>query len=298
MTPSNRSRPRPSPRLAHTTGFEAIGTPWEIDSREPLPAVVLGAVRQRTDEFDRAWSRFRGDSLVRRIAEAPGRHVLPAEAGELLGLYRELYEATAGAVSPLAGHALEALGYDSAYSLRPRTPRPAPAWEDAIAWDGEALTTLTRVLLDVGAAGKGLLVDLVSRVLLAHGVDDHVVDASGDILHVGVGSLRVGLEHPADPTRAIGVVELSGRALASSATTRRAWGDGLHHVIDVTTGLPTRGVVATWAVADTAALADGLATALFFRAAELEERYAFEWARMTTDGRVEHSAGFSGEIFR
>ena len=34
-------------------------------------------------------------------------------------------------------------------------------------------------------------------------------------------------------------------ALCSSATNRRAWGDGLHHVIDAMTGLPTRDVIAT-----------------------------------------------------
>ena len=53
-------------------------------------------------------------------------------------------------------------------------------------------------------------------------------------------------------------------ALAASAVNRRAWGDGLHHVIDALTGLPTASVVATWALAPDALHADGLATALFF----------------------------------
>ena len=44
---------------------------------------------------------------------------------------------------------------------------------------------------------------------------------------------------------------------SSSATNRRAWGNGLHHVIDATTGLPTRNVIATWAIAETALEADG-----------------------------------------
>ena len=43
----------------------------------------------------------------------------------------------------------------------------------------------------------------------------------------------------------------------------RAWGEGLHHVLDALTGLPVRDVLATWAVAGTCAQADGIATALF-----------------------------------
>ncbi len=53
-------------------------------------------------------------------------------------------------------------------------------------------------------------------------------------------------------------------ALCASATNRRAWGDGLHHVLDARTGVPVRSVVATWAVGADAMRADAIATALFF----------------------------------
>jgi FAD:protein FMN transferase len=174
---------------------------------------------------------------------------------------------------------------------------PVPAWDDAIAWDGRRLDALTPVLLDVGAAGKGQLVDLVDDVLDGLGHTRRVVDASGD-LRATATPMRVALEHPADPTRAIGVVELDGRAVAASATTRRAWGDGLHHVLDAVTGEPTRGVVATWAIARSAMLADGIATALFFDVApNLLARHDVEYVRMSADGRVEHSPGLPGEVF-
>ena len=255
-------------------------------------------IDERVASFDRTWSRFRDDSLVARISTTAGRYVFPSEAPALFDLYRRLYEATDGAVSPLVGRALETLGYDRDYSLRPGgAPSPVPAWDDAVSWDGEALTALRPVGVDVGAAGKGYLVDLVSELLTRHGVTDHVVDASGDMVHAGAGSLRVALEHPRDATKAIGLVELRDQALASSATNRRTWGDGLHHVIDVTTGLPTSEVVATWAIAADAGLADGLATALFFAGPELERHFAFEWVRMFSDGRSERHRLFAGELF-
>jgi len=259
---------------------------------------VLAAVEQRCADFDRVYSRFRDDSLVARIASTAGRHEFPKDAAALFTLYRRLYEATGGAVTPLVGQALENLGYDRDYTLRQlAAPVRVPAWDDAVAWDGTALTTLRPVTLDVGAAGKGYLVDLVAGVLRAAGIAEYVVDASGDMAVAGSESLRVGLEHPLDTTKAIGIVTLQDAAMASSATNRRRWAGDMHHVIDVTTGLPTRNVIATWAMAESAMLADGLATALFFAGDALQASFDFEFVRMFSDGRVEASAGFDGELF-
>jgi thiamine biosynthesis lipoprotein len=236
---------------------------------------------------------------VSRIAVAPGVHEFPADAAPLFALYRSLYEATDGAVTPLVGRALETLGYDRAYSLRPSASvARVPAWDDSVAWDGHALTTVRPVVVDVGAAGKGYLVDIVAGILRAAGIDDFLIDASGDLAHEGAGTARIALEHPLDATKAIGVAELGTGSLCASASNRRTWGNNLHHIIDAATGLPTRNVIATWAIAPTALEADGLATALFFTDADRLASVAdFEYVRMFSTGRVEHSPGFTGELF-
>ena len=281
----------------HHLAFEAIGTSWRIDAPVPLDDVA-DDVRALVDRYDRTWSRFRPDSLVARMARRPGRHAMPPEAGRLLGFYRALHDATGGAVTPLVGAAMEHHGYDAAYSL---TPAPGaakvPAWDDALAPDGDALLVREPVLLDVGAAGKGQLVDLVSELLTARGVAEHVVDAGGDLRTVGPRTLRIGLERPGDPTQAIGVVELRGAAIAASGVDRRAWADR-HHVLDGRTGDPTGEVVATWAIAPTAMEADGLATALFFAApARLARTFAFSGLRVLADGRAERTADLRGVLF-
>lgn len=276
---------------------EWIGTAWEIVTERPLDQATRDALEERVAAFDRTWSRFRDDSLVAEIARRPGVHAFPPDAAALFDLYRRLYEATDGAVTPLVGASLDALGYDAAYRLRPATPRPAPAWDAAVAWDGERLTTVRPVTLDVGAAGKGYLVDLLAALLTAAGHERFTIDASGDILHAGA-PIRVALEDPRNSAQAIGVVTLTGGALCSSASNRRAWANDLHHVIDPATGLPTRAVIATWATAATTLEADGLATALFFAdPARLAQTFDFEFARMRADGRVEFSPGLPGEVF-
>ena len=288
--------PRPEPAAWQ---FEAIGTAWQIDTAEPLAPDTAAAVTARIDDFDAVWSRFRPDSVVSRIAVEGGAWVFDADARALLDLYVELHDVTDGAVTPLVGRTLSDLGYDQSYSLQSvAEPAAVPAWE-SFDWTYPTLVAHQPLLLDVGAAGKGHLVDLVAEVLAEHDVTDVTIDASGDLLHCQDEPLRVALEHPGDATRAIGVAELlPGIALCASATNRRAWGEGLHHVLDGRTGRPTRDVVATWVVADSCLLADGLATAHFLAdPARLMSRFDHEFVRMHADGRVEWSPDFPGEVF-
>ncbi len=293
----------------HTWSFTALGTGWQIDSVGPLEMSVRSAIEERISSFDRCYSRFRSDSLVRQMAEAPhgGRFEFPPDAAALFDLYDRLHEVTEGAVDPLVGRDLELLGYDATYSLRPADEaireRAAtggrPSWRRDVVRDGRELRTRRAVVVDVGAAGKGYLVDLTCDLLVGSGVDRVVVDASGDMRAVGLDVPGIGLEHPLVAGQVIGTAVLApGRALCASATTRRAWGPGLHHVLDGRTGRPTDDVVATWVVADRVVVADGLATALFFASPEtLSREFEFSCVRMYADGTGEISPGFPGELF-
>nr|MCW2727192.1 FAD:protein transferase [Aeromicrobium sp.] len=285
--------------MAHAWRFEAIGTAWQIDTQEPLAADVEAAVLARIEDFDRAWSRFRSDSIVSAAADGAGEWVLPDEAGDLLSFYDELHDATGGAVNPLIGRALADLGYDADYSLvAAAAPSAVPPWS-SVAFTAPVLRTVEPVVIDVGAAGKGLLVDLVSAIV-GRRTQQLTVDASGDMYHRGASPIRVALEHPLDPTRAVGVAELQpGAALCASATNRRAWGEDLHHVLDARTGRPTADVIATWVVVPHSCMrADGLATAHFLAEPEvLMARFQHDFVRMHADGRIEWSPEFPGEIF-
>ncbi|MGB3375264.1 MAG: FAD:protein FMN transferase, partial [Microbacterium sp.] len=223
-------------------GFEAIGTRWEIVTDEPLTAGARDAVSTLIARFDVEWSRFRADSVVSRLRAQGGTIPAPVDAKIMLDAYRELSAATRGGVNPLIGGGLDALGYDAEISLRQGTPRAAPQdWERMLRWSASELTLLEPAVIDVGALGKGRLVDLVAAAL-ATVPGRVIVDAGGDLAVRG-GTARVALEHPYDPSSAIGVVEVRDRALCASAVNRRAWGDGLHHVLDARTGKPVR----TWA---------------------------------------------------
>lgn len=286
--------------------FEAIGTSWEIDTVAPLRPGTKQQVLDLVECFDSAYSRFRHDSIVTRIATEAhgGTFSFPADAVPMFDLYDRLHAATDGAVDPLVGRDLELSGYDADYSLVPDEDAMAsraahrPAWRRDVLREGWTITTQAPLVLDFGAVGKGRLVDLLTSLLKREGFENFVIDGSGDIRHSGDTKLDVGLEHPLDPRRAIGIANLKNKSICASSSNRRRWGDGMHHVLDGRTGRPAADVIATWAIAADTATADGLATALFFgSASRLMAIFDFSFVRMFADGRVEVSDNFDGEVF-
>lgn len=278
--------------------FEAIGTRWEVGSVRALTAEDRAAVADAIEAFDRAWSRFRGDSVVTALARSGGAVPSPPDTDLLLSRLAAIADATGSAVSPLVGGVLARRGYDPELSMSDRGAEPAPPWRDVLSWTPDALSLSRPAIIDVGALGKGRLVDIVHAVLAERVSGPLLVDASGD-LRVSGTSMRIALEHPYDTARAIGVVTVSDAAVCASAVNRRRWGEGLHHVLDARTGEPVRTVAATWAFAPDAMTADAIATALFFDGGpEIAHRWGVEWVRMTTDGRVEWSPGNPAEVFR
>jgi thiamine biosynthesis lipoprotein len=276
--------------------FEAIGTRWSIETTDALAADIQRQIHARIDEFDYAYSRFRQESLVARLRQ-PGEYVFPADAVELVTFYRDLYVATDGAVTPLIGTALEQAGYDAEYSLRPKSNTAAvPKWHDAMQWNGSTVIIKKPITFDVGAAGKGYLVDIVAGILMSHNINAYVIDASGDIRCKGVGIERIGLENPYDTTSVIGTAELTDSSLCGSAINRRAWGEW-HHIINPKSGKPIQDIVATWVTADTTMLADGLATALFFVPPIALTKWKFESVRLFANGKIEKTPGFVGELY-
>ncbi len=284
--------------LAHNWRFDALGTSWEIASGVPIGDATKKRVTKQLALFELTFSRFIGDSFVSVIADKPGSYTFPSDAKEIFSLYEELYELTDGKVTPLVGEALADAGYDARYSLQSKKEiHPVPRYGEVVQRKGNVITTNQPVMFDVGAVGKGYAVDTIIELLKADGYSSFVVDASGDMRIVGDTTQQVGLENPHNFEEVIGTVDLHNKALCASASNRRKWGEW-HHIIDPNTASPTHEIIATWVVADSAMVADGLATALFFTSPEtLRAKYTYEYMRMHADGSVEYSDYFAKGIF-
>lgn len=284
--------------------FDAIGTSWDISILGgPFAQAdeAIAAVMARIAEFDKAYSRFRDDSLVAEMSRKAGTYELPEDAEPMFALYEKLYDITGGKVTPLIGQVLVDAGYDASYSLEPKDAiAPARLLGEVVKRSGRMLTLSEPAVLDLGALGKGYLIDIVGGVLDAHGIKTFAINAGGDILHRSAegAKLRVGLEDPADPKSALGVAEIASGSICGSAGNRRAW-KGFHHIIDPHTVTSPMHIKALWTYAPSALVADGLATALFFVEPEqLEAHFAFGYAILYADGTGRVSPSFPGTFFR
>ena len=282
--------------------FDAIGTKWQIDLYKDLDKEkevdILSQIQSRIEIFDKTYSRFRSDSLVNKMSKKSGSFILPPDAELMLSIYHDLYLRTGGLFTPLVGDMLSDAGYDSNYSLvQKKELKASPLWEDVLDYKHPNILIKKPAMLDFGAAGKGYLVDLVSKVLESNNIYDYCIDAGGDMFYKGDNSIRVGLENPIDTSQVIGVCNLQNASICGSAGNRRAWGK-FTHIMNPKTHDSVRDVVAVWVVAKTALVADALATCLFFVGAEdLSDFYDFEYVLIRSDSSVEKSKGFQGEIF-
>ena len=281
--------------------FEGIGTKWQIDIYKQISESeerkILSLVKNRIEIFDKAYSRFRDDSIVTKMSKETGIFLLPDDAKKMIDLYFDLYNITNGFFTPLVGNLLSEAGYDAKYSLQKKDLRKVPKWEEAILYDFPNIQIKKPVILDFGAGGKGYLVDLVSEVLEENNIFEYCINAGGDILHKGNTPIRVGLENPENAEQVIGVYTLQNGSICGSAGNRRAWGD-FTHIMNPKTLSSQKNVLAIWTVARKALLADSLATCLFFvKASTLRQNYDFEYILIKNDYSIEKSIGFSGELF-
>lgn len=286
MMLSQKSKPKQLPKNT-SFAFDAIGTSWKIDIYESLSKqtqeTLLFQITKRIDAFDKTYSRFRKDSTVHAISHKSGKYTFGSDFAPIMSFYRDLYDLTDGQVTPLVGNLLADAGYDDRYSFQAKELSSPLSWQDTISYQNDAKLEVKKpVLLDFGAAGKGYLVDLVGKLLEEQNIQSYCIDAGGDIL-VRNKQIAVGLEHPNNPKQVIGVATVTDQSICGSAVNRRAWGE-FHHIFNPKTRKPIDHIQAVWTIADTAILADGLATALFFVEPKiLIKKYSYEYVIVYTN---------------
>ena len=227
---------------------------------------------------------YRDDSEVSRLNAAAAQQPVEVESGLFALLCRadELSRLTAGAFDITSG-ALNRLWRDalSAGHLPDRESVAAATAHDpaaTLSLDAKHQTVAfrdPRVLLDLGAIGKGFAIDRVRQQLVDDGLSDFLVHGAGSSVFArGVpspspddaGGWSVGVRHPLFPARRLAEIRLRDQALSTSGTLTQSFrhrGRRYGHIVDPRTGWPAdTGLYSATVVAPTAADADALSTAL------------------------------------
>lgn len=285
---------------------QVLGTSVEIKLPE-RHSFLFPSCFSELARIERAFSRFLPDSELSRLNRNIG--VWQETSQELLYLASRAEQFRAGTDGNFdigLKALLDNMGYDKDYSFRQKpggkkTPRGGTP---ACVFDFENGRILLNREIEFGGLGKGYALDRVSALLAENGVKHYYINAGGDIFAKrgsGCEPWTVLLEHPDDPKRAIGKVELDGKSIAGSAPNRRKWGDGFHHLLNAKTGKPAGGVKAIFTIANTGIEADAYATALF--TAGFEEGIALslnlpvEVLAVSSQNKMYQSPGFQAEIF-
>ncbi len=261
--------------------FDVIGTRWviEILSAEHFDDSLIAKIHGIIDEFDQRYSRFRDDSLVAQLASEGELCDPPQEFVDMLSFAREMYDVSEGAFSIAVGASLHRMGYGSrvhGHSIR------HDIW-DNITFSKRRITAPKGEMLDFGGFGKGWLIDRFVTLLRTSRVQEFIVNGGGDLYCQSDAQIEFRLEDPYDTMKQFGQTRITRGALACSSTVKRTWRDGSlrkHHIIDPSTDDSSdSGVVASYVRADTALIADAMATILIIRPdleATLKEKYQLQ----------------------
>ena len=281
--------------------YESMGTHFEITVWDKIPKSKFDSIKKeiikQSYEFDNTYSRFKPGSLVSKISKQRGRIKVPSDFIEMLRLYLDLYEPSEHKLNPLIGSALSDMGYDADYTLSAKQKiSKVPDLKTVKILSKQSIQITTPLLFDFGALGKGYFVNKVSEFLKKQNVRRFLVNGSGDIYYQGNTPIKAGLEHPGNSTKIIGVVDMKTGAMCASSTNRRKWRN-VHHIIDPTTLKPASEIIATWVVCKNAALADALATALFFVPPDNFSNYEFEYLLLNREYKVKKSRRFNAVLY-
>ncbi len=287
-----------------------LGTNIEIK----LPVQNASLFSQCFSEIKRIeqlYSRFLVNSQLSKLNQNLNVWLdVSPEFAFLLSKAQEFNKKTNGNFDITLKSTLDDLGYDRKYSFKQKQPSAENIFAsplssaEAIKIDSKNCRVLLAKEIDFGGFGKGFALDQVLHLLVKNGVDHFYLDAGGDIFAKKGkqgDAWEILLEHPDDSSFAIGKISIDNCAIAGSASNRRKWADGLHHLINAKTGLPAKGVKAIFVTAKTGIEADAYATALFTAGFQngisLSKQLPVEVLIVSSENKMFKSDGFNAELF-
>ncbi|RPA57296.1 FAD:protein FMN transferase [Gordonia oryzae] len=279
----------------YATTMRALGTDVRLLVTEPtaLPP-ALEFLDNELAELDSVASRFRPDSELSRTNRLAATEALrdrdrttlavSPELAELLTVALRVEDMTDGLVTPAAGAALVAAGYDADLDVvRRRGPttepgRPQPISTPRIMLTGCRVTLPVGTQLDLGSSAKAYAAQRSANRIAEYVGGGVLVDLGGDIGCAGTppcDGWRIGVRDWTGRTRQAVCVH-ANQAFATSSTRVRTWQYGrraVHHIIDPRTGAPAR---TPWAQV-TCMAADTVLANAASTAAVIAANKALEW---------------------
>lgn len=264
---------------------EAQGTYYAISYFATDTLITQNAIDSVLTAFDLSASIWVKESIISKINNNDLNVVLDDNFIEIFKLSKKISQATNGAFDITVGPLVNAWGFG--FKNKIKLPyKSVDSLLELVNFDGitlknnKILKENLNIQIDYNAIAQGYSVDLIGGVLQSKGISNYLIDIGGEVLGKGEKpdgkKWIVGIEKPsgeADSDRKIDVtIELKDKAIATSGNYRKFYeenGVRYSHTIDPKTGYPAKNnLLSATVMCDSAAIADGYATALMVMGVE------------------------------
>ncbi len=253
-----------------------LGTSLEMKVNASSEAIAKESEKQVLAEIDRlalVYSTYDAKSELRQWMD--GENTEMKASKELIGLFRlseEQWTASQGAFDPRVGQAIELWKRAAKDQKLPDASQLTTAVAAATnqAWriddSKQTVRRLAKVPLTFDGIAKGMIVDSACEVALkVAGIEGVMINIGGDLRIAGNFQEEVAIADPKSPAKSVARISLSDKAIATSGNYHRGFKIGeqsFSHIFDPRTGKPVDHVISASVIAETAAMADAMATAL------------------------------------
>jgi len=247
---------------------------------------IFRAALEEIRRIEAKYSRYLPGSVLSQINATAfrGDVALDEETSALIDYAALCYQQSGGLFDITSGVLRRAWNFAT-----PRIPSPDSlqpllelvGWKK-VRWNKPTIAfSINGMELDLGGIGKEYAVDRAVQVLVAHGVSSALVNLGGDVRAIGCKPNRepwqIGLTHPRERNKTLGVVSLQDCALATSGDYERYFevdGKRYCHLLNPRTGYPVNGFQAVSILAPTCLVAGTASTMTM-----LKEDYGLPFVR-------------------
>jgi len=247
---------------------------------------AIGLANEEIDRLTGLMNRFDSKTAIGRLnLEGTLKDISP-EISEVIASSLDYYTLTNGAfdisVKPVVDLFKEKIGkggnrYPTEMELKKALNRVG---SDKIVLMGRTIRFKKPGMgITLDGIAKGYIVDKASKVLLSHNIENHLINAGGDIRAMGARRDRnpwtIAIQDPRKRGTHPAVVHLSDAAIATSGNYEVYFDREkmFHHIVDPGTGHSPRASASVSVVAPTAMEADALSTSVFVMNPERGTRF-------------------------
>ncbi len=258
---------------------EAQGTYYAITYYATDTLITQIQIDSVLTAFDLSASIWVKESIISKINNNDLNVVLDNNFIEIFKLSKKISRSTGGAFDITVSPLVNAWGF----GFKNKSELPSKSVDslmELVNFDGiyllnnEIIKENPNIQIDYNAIAQGYSVDLIGGFLQSKGISNFLIDIGGEVLAKGKKpegkKWVVGIEKPSEEANSErkldATIEIEDKAIATSGNYRKFFeenGIRYSHTIDPKTGYPAKNTLLSATVmCDSAAIADGYATAL------------------------------------